>query len=51
MNTQNNNKKQNKKQTKQIIVDEHLKKLEREERRNYASRSWNIRTSGGFYNW
>ena len=48
MNTQNNNKKQNK---KQIVVDKKLKALEREERRNYASRSWNIRTSGGFYNW
>jgi hypothetical protein len=48
MNTQNNNKKQNK---KQIVVDKKLKDLEKEERRNYASRSWNIRTSGGFYNW
>ena len=40
-----------KKEKKQIIVDKKLKTLEREERRNYISKSWNIRTSGGFYNY
>ena len=40
-----------KKDKKQIIVDKKLKALEKEERINYASRSWNIRTSGGFYNY
>ena len=44
----NNNKKENK---KQIVADEKLKELERKERENYGSRNWNIRTSGGFYNW
>jgi flagellar motility protein MotE (MotC chaperone) len=48
MNTQNNNKKQNK---KQIVVDEKLKQLEKEERRNYQSRSWRVITQDGFYNW
>ena len=47
-NQNNNNTKENK---KQIKVDERLKELERRERENYSSRSWNIRTSGGFYNW
>ena len=40
-----------KKEKKQIKVDEKLKELERKERENYSSKSWNIRTSGGFYNW
>ena len=48
MNQKNNN---TKKEKKQIKVDEKLRELERKERENYSSRSWNIRTSGGFYNW
>ena len=40
-----------KKEKKQIKVDDKLKELERKERENYSSKSWNIITSGGFYNW
>ena len=49
MKKQNNN--NTKKTKKQLIIDERLKELERRERENYSSRGWNIRTSGGFYNW
>jgi len=45
-------KKKNKKNKskKKVVFDERLETLARQERENYSSRSWNIQTSGGFYN-